>query len=174
MQIKSNWMIAVITGFWQTCLFFFYQRVLSSQASGCVRHHHRPFIDHYGNGDNLFVRCPLYALLGRYWESAIPTFRLLLLTFPNLVISCVVLFLCWLKSMWSCLGVHFAEPWPLLLSFHPNWQVFWAPGHVRTVWQGVDLCFFIQVWHLIFYIHSKNAFIYAFTVFFFCTNCFCS
>lgn len=114
--------------------FFFYERVLSSRASGCLRHHHRPFIDHYGNGDNLFVRCPLYASLGRCWESTIPTFRLLLLTFPNLVISCVVLLLCWLKSMWSCLGAHFAKPWTLLLSFYPNWQGFCAPG----MWELFD------------------------------------
>lgn len=125
-------MIAVITGFWQR-IGFFYESVLSFQASGCLRHHHWPFIDHYGNRDNLFVRCPFYAWLWRCWQSTIPTFRLLLLTFPDLVISCVVLFHCWLKSTLSCIGAHFAKLWTFFVVLPPKLVGFWASGHVQTV-----------------------------------------
>lgn len=150
MQIKSNWMIAVIIGFWQR-VGFFYESILSFQASGCLRHHHWPFIDHYGNRDNLFVRCPFYAWLWRCWESTIPTFRLLLLTFPDLVMSCVVPFHSWLKSTLSCIG-----------AFCKAVDIFCG----RSTQAGRFLSFrpcancldkeWIQIWQLIFHIHQKT------------------
>lgn len=107
MQIKSNWMIAVITGFWQTCLFFYQSLVLPgiwlSQAPAQAIHRslwkQRSFVCQMSS---LCFAGMMLIVYNTYILTAVAHFF-------QLIISCVVLFLCWLRSMRSCLGAHFGH-----------------------------------------------------------------
>lgn len=134
MQIKSNWMIAVIIGFQQSVVFFFMSEPCLPRhldvTGTSTGHSHRSL---WKQKDHLFVRRPFHAWLLRCWKLKLSDCCCSVFMRDS-VIRYFVFLLCWLRSTQSSKGAFSPNLWTLFVVIPCKLAGFLAPEWVRTIW----------------------------------------